>query len=425
MTRSVPGRAGPGKAFLDGLANHPRGRPVPPSLEVIRCLVERLGHPELRFETLHVTGTNGKSSTARYAAGLLAATGRRVGLYTSPHLRSVAERIEIDQARVAEAAGGLSVSFFEAVTAAAFEIFAAAGVEVAVVEVGILGRYDATNVVRSDVAVITNVGHDHLDYAGTAPGAVAREKAGILKATTRACVVGDTAPDLLEAVARERPARLLRYGHEFGAELAVPAGESAARPGFRITRQGSGPVEVGLEHPFQARNAATALAATEALLKGPLEAALAGGALEGVRLRGRAEVCARDPLVVADVGHNPEAAAALRAALEAHLSPGQPVAFVVGMTGAREPGAFLAPLVRPGDTVVACETPGGPAPVPAEVVAKDAAALGVEASVVGDLAGAYEEALGLARARGAAVVVTGSFRVVGPFLERFAPDESP
>lgn len=430
MSRAVPVRGGPGLAFLEGLADHPRGRPVPPSLGVIETLVGRLGHPERRFTTLHVTGTNGKSSTARYAAGLLAATGRRVGLYTSPHLRSVAERIEIDQspvdperleaglARVREVAAGLSVSFFEAITAACFVIFAAGGVEVAVVEVGILGRYDATNVVASDVAVITNVGRDHLDYAGSAPGAVAREKAGILKATTRACVLGDTPPDLLAAVAVEAPARLVRYGDDFRAE---PVEDGAAAPRYRIERPAGAPVALELESLFHARNASTALVAVDALLGRPLEADLAGLALRAVRLRGRAEVCSREPLVVADVGHNPEAAAALRAALERHLAPGQPVAFVVAMTGARQPSAFLAPLVRPGDAVVACEAPGGPGPVPAELVAKDAAALGAEASVAGELSDAYAEALGLARSRGAAVVVTGSFRIVGPFLEGFGP----
>ena len=220
---------GAGGRFLAGRPHPTRGGPIEPSLEAMATVLCRLGDPQLAAETVHVTGTNGKTSTARAVAALVGAAGRRVGLYTSPHLRDVTERVELEGrpidpaaleaalSTVARAAGGVELSFFEAMTAAAFVALAEAGVEVAVVEVGILGRYDATNLVRSEVAVVTNVGHDHLDYAGPAPGAVAREKAGIVKATTRAVVLGDDAAELVAAVDDEvaatgSPARPVAVG---------------------------------------------------------------------------------------------------------------------------------------------------------------------------------------------------------------------
>lgn len=427
---------GRGARFLAGTAHLERGHAVAPAPGRMEALVARLGQPQGGFATLHVTGTNGKSSTARYAAALLGAGGRRVGLYTSPHLVSVRERIELcgapvgeglleeSLAEVADAAGGLELSFFEVMTAAAFVAFARSEVELAVVEVGILGRFDPTNVVASEVAVVTNVGRDHLDYAGPEPGAVAREKAGIVKATTRACVLGEASGELLEAVEAERAVSgstcdLAVYGRDFAAVRV--GGSPGGHPRWRIERPGGGaPVEVDLARGFEARNAATALVAVEALLPGPLPGATVGEALGGVVVPGRAQVLSADPLVVADVAHNPEAAGTLREALDETLAargaPTTPVVLVVGMTGARSPAAFLGPLLRPGDTVLACPTTGSPGAVDPELVAAGATALGAGAVVTGSLEEAWSLALGLAGRTGAAVVVTGSFRVVAPLV---------
>ena len=437
--------AGPGARFLAGTTDVERGRAVAPTPERMAALMARLGEPQARFATLHVTGTNGKTSTARYAAALLSAAGRRVGLYTSPHLVSVAERIElggapVDEAlleeslaEVAGAAGGLELTLFEAMTAAAFVAFARAGLELAVVEVGILGRHDPTNVVASEVAVVTNVGRDHLDYAGPEPGAVAREKAGIVKASTRACVLGAASDELLEAVESERSASgsagdVVVYGRDFVA--ARSAGTAGGLPRWRIGRpRGGAPVEVALARAFEARNAATALVAAEALLAGPLPGEVVRAALDGLVVPGRAQVLSQDPLVVADVAHNPEAAATLRAVLDETLAargaPAGPVVFVVGMTGARSPAGFLAPLVRPGDTVVACPTTGSPGAVDPAVVAADATALGAAGIVAGSVEGAVAWALETAGRTGAAVVVTGSFRVVAPLVARAASGAPP
>lgn len=424
--------AGPGARFLAGRSHAERGRAVRPSLEAMRTVLGRLGHPETAAPTVHVTGTNGKSSTARAVAGLLGGAGLRVGLYTSPHLRSVAERVElsgapIDEGRleaslaaVAGAADGWQLGFFEAMTAAAFVALAEAGVEAAVVEVGILGRHDPTNLVRSEVAVITNVGRDHLDYAGDEPGAVAREKAGIVKATTGAVVLGEARAELVEAVEAElrasgSPARPVALDRELHVAPLPPGGDGRRR--WALQRPGAGTVAVALDHRFEARNACTALVAAEALLGRHLPDTLSAPVLEDLRLPGRGEVRSRSPLVVADVAHNPEAAATLREVLDDALGEagraGRAVAFVVGMTGARSPDGFLAPLVRPGDTVLACRTDGSPGAVPPEVVAAAAASLGASAAVVAEPADAWAVALDLARSGAVgAAVGTGSFRVV-------------
>lgn len=420
-----------GRRFLAARPHPPRGRPVRPSLEALRVVLARLKSPERSAPSVHVTGTNGKTSTARAVAGLLGGAGRRVGLYTSPHLHRLGERVELDGvpieeaalegalAAVAGASGDLELSFFEAMTAAAFVAFAEAGVEVAVVEVGILGRHDATNVVASEVAVVTNVGHDHLDYAGPEPGAVAREKAGIVKATTRAVVLGEDTVELSSAIEAElartgSPARPATVGRE----LAVVAGEaSGTGRRFALCRPGAPPLEVSLARRVDAVNGLVALVAAEASLGGRLDDATARGALEGLRLPGRAEVRSRRPLVLLDVAHNIEAAAELRASIDAELAqaglgPG-PVAFVVGMTGARDPLAFLARLVVAGDRVVACAPEGPPGAVAPAAVAAAASSLGALAEVVVDPASAWAAGQRLLVDKAAvALVGTGSFAVV-------------
>src|SRR5688500_10062573 len=180
------------------------------SLDRMRALVEVLDEPQRQYPVIHVTGTNGKGSTARIATALLAETGLSVGTYSSPHLRRVNERIarnfepigDLELAEVLTDLAGLvpladvDPSWFELVTAAAFRWFSDTAIDVAVVEVGMLGRFDATNVADGDVAVITNVGPDHTDFVGDWRRAIAEEKAGIIKADATV-VVGETDPDLL------------------------------------------------------------------------------------------------------------------------------------------------------------------------------------------------------------------------------------
>ncbi|SVC84948.1 uncharacterized protein METZ01_LOCUS337802, partial [marine metagenome] len=198
------------------------------SLDVMRGLVACMGDPQQDVRTIHVTGTNGKGSVAAMAASLLDALGLRVGVYSSPHVDTIRERLAIggtiieeeefanligDLARYAEAASE-TPSYFELMTAAALLWFANEAVDVAVVEVGLLGRFDATNVVESDVAVVTNIGRDHTDGQGDWRRAIAGEKAGIVRAG-RPLVLGETAIDVRDLFLAEQPDPFFECGRDF------------------------------------------------------------------------------------------------------------------------------------------------------------------------------------------------------------------
>src|SRR5215213_7507697 len=199
-------------AYLDAHASYEKtGRIESPSLERIARLVGAMGDPQLLYRTIHVTGTNGKGSTTQMITRLLMAQGLTVGTYTSPHLERLNERIarngepisdedfadQIAAIAQLEVVAGVRPSYFEAVSAAAFRWFADVAVDVAVVEVGLLGRWDATNVIDAQVAVVTNVAMDHNEYAGPTTADIAREKSGIIKPGS-AVVIGETDPELMQ-----------------------------------------------------------------------------------------------------------------------------------------------------------------------------------------------------------------------------------
>ncbi len=225
-------------AYLDEHASYDKtGRVTSPSLDHITRLVNAMGEPQHAYPVIHVTGTNGKGSTAQMITRLLMAQGLSVGTYTSPHLERVNERLArsaapIDDddfaeqiAAIADLEGvtGVRPSYFEACTAAAFRWFADIAVDVAVIEVGLLGRWDATNVVTAQVAVITNIGMDHNEFAGPTLVDIAREKAGIIKPSS-AAVIGELEPELVAVLSQPEAATRLRRGVDFetaGNQLAV------------------------------------------------------------------------------------------------------------------------------------------------------------------------------------------------------------
>ena len=281
-------------------------------LDRMRRLMTALGSPQRRFATVHVVGSNGKSSTARMIAAILARHRVRTGCYTSPHLRSFAERIEVDEDPVAEPqfaaaatevaraaevvnrtlADGEGVTQFEALTAVAYRALARARVEVAVVEAGLGGRHDATNVIPSTVQVLTAVDLEHTRWLGPTPAHIAAEKLAVVP--EGGCIVAGDLPAEAEAVAeqvaRERRARLVRV------PVDAPVPPLLARGAF------------------QRRNFALARAAAEAYL-GRLDEASVLRAGAEVDVPGRLEVVAERPLTVYDGAHNPSGAAALAAAL--------------------------------------------------------------------------------------------------------------
>jgi dihydrofolate synthase/folylpolyglutamate synthase len=312
---------------------------IHPTNERMQALVELLGDPQRTYRAIHLTGTNGKTSTARMTDELLRAFGLRTGRYTSPHLASVTERIVVDGAPVSDVAFvqgfrelepylevidgrfDTPLSFFEIVTALAFSIFADAPIEVAVVEVGLGGAWDNTNVIDGEVAVITPIGLDHTQYLGDTVVRIAAEKAGIIKPGAVAVLAAqppEAAAELLRRAA-EVEATVAREGLEFGVvERRIAVG------GQFLTLQGLGgtydEVFLPLHGAFQAQNAASALAAVEAFLgadatSGPLDLEIVRGAFASVRSPGRLEPVRSAPTILLDAAHNPAGMTASLAAV--------------------------------------------------------------------------------------------------------------
>ena len=404
------------------------GRLGLPTLERVEAMLSALGDPQLAYPVVHVTGTNGKGSTTRMAASLLAAQGLAVGTYTSPHLERINERMtygpaEIDDQQLAtmlhtvehiEHFLGIRATWFELVTTAAYLWFADRAVDAAVVEVGLGGRFDATNVARSEVAVVTNVDLDHTEILGSTRAAIADEKAGIIKEHSVAVLgVEDPAIAAVFDAEAERAgaAAVWRRGIDFGCSadrLAV---------GGRVvdlwTPLGSYyEVFVPLHGAHQAANAACALAAAQALLGTPLHEEVVATGFAAARVPGRLEVVGRSPTVLLDGAHNAAGAEALAAALAEDFAAARRIVVVLGCLRGRRASDLLGPLDRGRvAAVVACRPPSPRAQDPAEVV-EEAAALGFAAEDGGSPAEALERALELA-AEDDLVLVTGSLYVVG------------
>jgi dihydrofolate synthase/folylpolyglutamate synthase len=315
------------------LARWPETR-LQPSLARISALVDLLGSPHRAYPVVHVAGTNGKTTTARMVDELLRGFGLRVGRFTSPHLQSLRERIVLDgepvsaerfvetysdiapYVQMVDAGGEHPMSFFEVMVGLAYALFAEAPVDVAVVEVGMGGTWDATNVVDARVAVVTPVALDHAEYLGPDVGTIAGEKAGVIKRDAVA-VLARQQPAALDALVRravEVEAVVAREGTEFGVlDRRVAVG------GLQLRLQGLGgeyeEVYLPLFGAHQAQNAATALAAVEAFLgagaaTGPIDQETVRAAFAAVRSPGRLERVRTSPTVLVDAAHNPAGMAA-------------------------------------------------------------------------------------------------------------------
>ena len=360
------------------------------SLDRIERLLATLGDPHRSYPVIHITGTNGKGSVARLVTQLLVESGLSVGTYTSPHLERVNERLawngepiaDDELARVLgdleaiEALSGVDPSYFELLTTAAFAWFSELAVDVAVIEVGLLGRWDATNVVDGDVAVITNIGGDHTDFALGWRESVAREKAGIITPGS-AVVVGECDPTLLE-IFEDTAALAGGTLWTAGRELALVADEVAVGGrviGIRTPNGRLDDVFVSLHGEHQAANALLAVAAVEAFFGRALDPAVVTRALGSVTVPGRLEVLRRHPLVVVDGAHNAEGAAALRIALSDFGAGGRGT-LVLGVLRGRDPARLLDALdVASWQRVIATTAPS-PRGLPAIDLASIAAAAG-------------------------------------------------
>ena len=317
-------------AHIDFESTMPRRRALP-TLERMRALTSLLGEPQDSIPSIHITGTNGKGSTSAMATALLLAKGLSVGTYTSPNLHAVAERLArngepIDDAALTAVLTELALletllderpTRFELLTAAALSWFATEAVDAMVVEVGLGGTWDCTNVVRGDVAVLTNVSFDHTDVLGPTLEGIAADKAGIIEPGSRV-VVGEMAPDLVDIVEARAEAvgaaSVWVAGRDFGCESnRVAVGGRLVTlwtPGGRYED-----VLVPLHGAHQGVNAAVALAAVEAFFGDPLAPEVVEEGLAAVRVPGRLEVLGRRPLLLVDGAHNAAGMAALADAL--------------------------------------------------------------------------------------------------------------
>ncbi|ADG98219.1 FolC bifunctional protein [Segniliparus rotundus DSM 44985] len=427
---------------------------IEPSLSRIAALMDLLGSPQHAYPSIHIAGTNGKTSTTRMADALLSTTGLRTGRILSPHLQSPVERISLGNQPITEeqyvsawreiepfvlrvdesskAQGGPAMSKFEVLVAMAYTVFAEAPVDVAVVEVGMGGRWDATNVVNGQVAVIAPVSIDHVEHLGSDLSVIAGEKAGIIKRLPKNPMGGGD-QDQIVVMAEQHPAALrsilaqvekegavlARAGHEFAvAERALAVG------GQQIGLRGLGAVYpevfLPLYGPHQAANASLALAAVEAFFgAGPDRGLAESIVLEGfanARSPGRLErmpAAPQDPLVLVDAAHNPHGAQALAGAL-AEDFPNTPFHAVLSVMGDKDVRGVLEAL-KPALSSVVITHNGSPRALAADALAEVARTVFEPKRVVvqPDFAEAVSTAKELAALKGEGVLVTGSVVTAG------------
>jgi len=335
------------------------------SLDVIINLVGELGSPQQQFRSIHVGGTNGKGSTAAILASMIRAGGYRVGLYTSPHLIDFAERIQVDGKTISPDTvsdlthfvrkrfdSALSPTFFEFTTAMALLYFARQQVDVAVVEVGLGGRLDATNVLNPMISVLTNVDYDHEAFLGTKIEQIAFEKAGIIK-KRRPVVTAEGSPAALrviEETCRERESRLILMGREVWVD-----GRSTADFDYHGQKGTLRHLSCPLLGRHQIINAGTALSAVEQLsgMGMTLEERAIREGLKSVHWEGRLEVIKTEPLIVLDGAHNPAGARVLRNFLEEvkQVRKGK-LLMMVGILADKNISGILKELVTVSDEMI-------------------------------------------------------------------------
>ena len=421
-------------AFLDEHINMEKllsgERATAPTLDRIRELLRVLGDPEQQYPIVHVTGTNGKTSTSRAVGRLLLAHDLSVGTYTSPHVVSLTERILVNDAPIGGDEFALLIAqlarlepllterptWFELMTAAAYAHFADTAVNAAVMEVGLGGTWDATNAANGAVAVVTSIGLDHMEFLGDTPEAVAAEKSGIFK----------EGADVVLGFVDPGPRAVLRdAATHIGAASVIEAGEDFAVTSDRVAIGGR-LVSVRTPHTHyfeiflplhgahQSENFACAIAATEAFFGRALDEEIVMTAAAGLTSPGRLEVIGRHPLVILDGTKNEAGATAVRAALDEEWATVAPRVLVVGMLKGKgkDPVRILDALgARSAKLVIAV-----PAPSPRTMDPDEIAAAARELGVNTQTAASVEEGMATAKfeaGEDGLVLVAGSLYVAG------------
>lgn len=403
------------------LADH---RSAVPDLARMRHLVDVLGNPEAAAPVIGVTGTNGKTSTARAVTGLLMARGLSVGTFTSPHLQAINERIatngepigDDDLARVltdiaaAEPLVSDSLTWFEVLTAAGLMHFADQPVDVMVLEVGMGGRWDATNVANAAVGVITTIGLDHTEMLGPTRADIAREKVGIVGPNTT-LVLGERDPALRPIFDAEGGERVWAAGQQWDVtrnDMAVGGRSLDLRTPTTEYRG----LWLDLHGRHQADNFAAAVTAVEAFFDTPTPEPLVRSTAASLRAPGRMEVVGRHPLVLLDGAKNTDGAHSAAVALAEEFGDRHARIYVVGMLQGKDPAEMLTALGVAGAALVVTCRPPSPRAADPEVLAAAAAALGVPAQVASSVEEALDVALRAASSEDL-VLVAGSLYVVG------------
>jgi dihydrofolate synthase / folylpolyglutamate synthase len=422
-----------------------------PSLDRIEAFTELLGDPQRSYPVIHLTGTNGKTSTARMIDALIRAIGLRTGRFTSPHVESMTERICIDgeplteeqflqafneiapYTHLVDRGSDHPLSFFETIVGTAYSAFADAPVDAAVVEVGMGGSWDATNVADGRVAVIMPVSVDHSKYLGERPEDIALEKAGIIKQGATVVLAQQSQPvaEVLLERAAEMGATVVREGVEFGVVHRLPAvgGQVLHLQGLRGEYD---EVFLPLYGAHQAQNAAVALAAVEAFAGDePLDTDLVREAFGQVTSPGRLEIIRRSPSIVLDAAHNPHGAAAVAEAIQDSFTF-SPLIGVVGVMADKDYAGVLEAF-EPVMAQVVCTQNSSSRAMPAEELAEVARGIFGQdrvhvarrledaldkAATIAEVGGVYGEAIG-----SGAVLVTGSVVTVGEARSMLKPRE--
>ena len=381
-------------------------------LDRMRRLMTTLDHPERKFDSIHVVGTNGKSSTVRMIAAILRRHGRHVGAYLSPHLLSFSERIRIDDedltsrefaaavARAAHAAElvdrslgeGDRVTQFEALTAAAYDELARREVSVAVIEAGLGGRYDATNVIPSKVQVLTSVGLEHTRWLGPTIDDIAQEKLDVVQ-----------------------PGGVLVLGAGLHPDALARALSVAASRGTRVVHAGTDPgIELAALGAFQRRNFAVAEAAAEAYL-GSLDAGAVRAAAAEVLVPGRLQIVGERPLTLLDGAHNPDGMAALAESLPAITAAHDPVIGVISVLDDKDAAGMLAKLLPTCDALIFTSSQNPRALPPPTLQSLSRQLHGPPSEIVREPRAAVRRARELA-GEGGIVIATGSIYLVADLL---------
>lgn len=398
-------------------------------LERVAEALRLCGSPQQRFAAIHVAGTNGKGSTATFLHSILRTAGYRVGLFTSPHLIDFCERIRLGSRWITEQEvvdgvaeiravlepARIQLTPFEMMTVLAFQAFARTNMEIAVVEVGLGGRLDSTNVLLPLVSVITSIGLDHQAYLGNTEREIAYEKGGIIKPTIPV-VIGQVSPesrDVLLRIAAERDSPAYLFNREFAVHETPPDKTAYSGPHWRIPH-----LQLGLRGQFQYRNAATALAALELIQ--PTWPVSVAQAEQGVRTAywpGRVEVVSQSPLVILDGAHNPQALDTLQAELPA-LVGGRRVKLLFAVMRDKDWRAMIPMLTQFVSEVVVTRAHQARAEDPELLRAAFAPFCPVR--IVADAAEACQQLVASAQPD-EAIVVAGSLFLVGEVYPLFSP----